>query len=382
MISLLLLLGLLGSTVAHEADEAPPGADTQAAGWSCECDPWNGCGTDDIARVPVASDYVDCPPEKQSPSGCGDFEFDPRAERQPGGACFADGAELRDIVECGGRKDIQFGFCMSGAECREKSANKRLETFVAEPNVFEAQRTGQIPIAQKHYCIDKEIPFPRYTTVDNSETAPVAWLHRDRWPKWGVYDFIPPQRWLHASEHGGFIILYHPCLADKWVRRLQDYAASVPPDDGGNFRFILTPYHDLRRSIAIVTWSGVTYMGCYNEAALDDIYQKQYRRAWEDWGMPGAYDYLWTSWTYSTETLAASCVNTECPQEVDHPVCGSDGRTYPNSCYLKNAQCVRPTLEVAYKGYCGDVQKKSSPTMAVNFENRVGGATCGYGQKC
>ncbi|KAG2515894.1 hypothetical protein JM16_007678 [Phytophthora kernoviae] len=47
-----------------------------------------------------------------------------------------------------------------------------------------------------------------------------------------------------------------------------------------------------------------------------------------------------------------------CQQEfvcltVYKPVCGSDGQTYGNDCELKRAQCTDPTLTLAYTGECG-----------------------------
>lgn len=80
--------------------------------------------------------------------------------------------------------------------------------------------------------------------------------HRPAWPRFGEYTYLPPQRWLHALEvccivqmsllwevsfhkldhfvnisslifqHGGVVMLYHPCAHPLEVERLRRIVTS------------------------------------------------------------------------------------------------------------------------------------------------------------
>ena len=51
------------------------------------------------------------------------------------------------------------------------------------------------------------------------------------------------------------------------------------------------------------------------------------------------------------------CKEPKCPQacpKIYRPVCGSDGKTYPNECVLKVNACVNEeNITVVHEGSCG-----------------------------
>jgi len=266
-----------GTAILHPAD------------WSSSCDPWNGDRPVDVeSDYDPALDAYDnwtCPVSMRSVSGCGDFDKD---TRDVTASCLAsgNGDQVKQLPRCSDVRVIN-------------------QASVLAP--------------QTHVCFQHPIEsYPNYGTVPGMETPPMLGRHRERWAKWGEYEYIPAQRWLHNAEHGGAIFLYHPCLSRQALCELRQYIASRPDDElygqdyntsgrqnAGQFRWILTPYADLRTSVAIATWGHLYMSNCLNEPAMDRFLDTYYRQAWEDYPPDGYYDYLYVS--QEDATVADDC---------------------------------------------------------------------------
>lgn len=93
-----------------------------------------------------------------------------------------------------------------------------------------------------HYCMNETIRY--------SNPIPTFGPHRPVWPRYGEYTYVPAQRWLHTLEHGGVVMLYHPCAHPLEVERLRRLVRSCL------FRHVITPNRHLpiQRPLALVTW--------------------------------------------------------------------------------------------------------------------------------
>lgn len=279
------------SIVNYEGSDvdATDGTIFHAADWAPECDPWktNSMDLESSYSTPYASlngDWV-CPEDWRSMSGCGDFLDDPRGE-----VC----EEEKVLDRCSDQRVI---------------------------------KESQPLVTQFHACVQHPIHYVNdYSTVDNSDTPPMVGRHRERWPAYGEYEFLPKQRWLHAAEHGAMVFLYDSCLSEETLCQLRQYITSVGEklqpdlyelDEGGRaeadkFRYVLSPYKNLRRPIAIVTWGFTFYSSCMNEPAMDAFITKHYRQAWEDWPPHGAYTYLNMGYTRDNH-------DDSCPALTEYP---------------------------------------------------------------
>lgn len=135
------------------------------------------------------------------------------------------------------------------------------------------------------------IDEPEAITYD--DVPPSAGPHRGMWGAWGEYEFMPPQRYIHNLEHGGVALLYHPCAPAEVVDQLRTFAQNRPPDDGGDFRWILTPYPDLPSTIAVAVWGKVYSSHCVDVDEITSFVNEFYRTAPEDVARDGSYDRLW-----------------------------------------------------------------------------------------
>lgn len=94
-------------------------------------------------------------------------------------------------------------------------------------------RAFKIPDAMEfnHVCMN--------TTIKYDYDIPTFGDHRRLWAQWGEYKYVPAQRWMHNLEHGGIVLLYHPCALQSEVQRLRKIVTSCL------YRHIITPSQSL-----------------------------------------------------------------------------------------------------------------------------------------
>ncbi|KAG7198824.1 hypothetical protein KM043_001795 [Ampulex compressa] len=93
-----------------------------------------------------------------------------------------------------------------------------------------------------HKCMNESIQY--------EDDIPIYGTHRPLWPVYGEYRFLPKQRWLHSLEHGGIVMLYHPCANPVEVKALKSLVT------GCLWRHVISPYNllDERRPLALLAW--------------------------------------------------------------------------------------------------------------------------------
>ena len=252
----------------------------QLSDWSDACDPWRGVvfgqkifdpksgnftkkGTSEVVpvqyegnsrRTRETGEKWRCPVKHQSPSGCGDFRADPREQK-----CAVP----------------------TKLSCRWGTGRERRIVRREEPL-----------LPQKHSCVARPIFYDNLNTNTDPNfgnpvgvVPPVNWRHREWWPMFGEYDYIPPQRWLHVAEHGGLVFLYNPCLEPADLCRLRAFIRKMQANmqgPGDAFRFVLTPLKNLFYPYAVVAWGEMYASTCLNEEELSQWVADHYRQAWED----------------------------------------------------------------------------------------------------
>lgn len=131
------------------------------------------------------------------------------------------------------------------------------------------------------------------TAITYTENPPMSGNHRGDWAKFGEYEFLPPQRWLHNLEHGAIAFLYNPCAPGPMVEQLREFARHWDPGDGSRFRWVLTPYQNLPTPIAIVAWRWRAEMSCFDATTAHLFVKAHYLQAPENVGAQGSYELLW-----------------------------------------------------------------------------------------
>ncbi|CAM1313162.1 Uncharacterised protein g6180 [Pycnogonum litorale] len=113
-----------------------------------------------------------------------------------------------------------------------------------------------------HICMYDKIVYNR--------TIPTFGNHRPNWPKYGEYKFVPPQRWLHNVEHGGVILMYHPCVMMSELEKAKTVVVNCI------WKHIITANNLLSslRPITLVTWGHRLEMNKVNEDLMKDFIKK------------------------------------------------------------------------------------------------------------
>ncbi|XP_015121381.1 uncharacterized protein LOC107044130 isoform X2 [Diachasma alloeum] len=114
-----------------------------------------------------------------------------------------------------------------------------------------------------HICMTK--------TIEYDDVIPVYGNHRPVWPVYGEYIFLPNQRWLHSLEHGGLVMLYHPCANPLEVERLKDLVRNCLR------RHVITPYSLMSedRPLALVAWGCRLEMSYVNPKIVQDFIRRK-----------------------------------------------------------------------------------------------------------
>jgi hypothetical protein len=121
------------------------------------------------------------------------------------------------------------------------------------------------------------------TAIDYPDKPPAGGPHRGCWTTWGVHaDPVADDVWVHNLEHGGLVLLYNcadACTAD--VNLLEGFVATHP-------RTLLTPYPEMPRRFAIVSWGYRLGMDTLHEPTLQAFYDRHFNRAPEALELEGS----------------------------------------------------------------------------------------------
>uniref|UniRef100_A0A336MHI8 CSON001827 protein n=1 Tax=Culicoides sonorensis TaxID=179676 RepID=A0A336MHI8_CULSO len=131
-----------------------------------------------------------------------------------------------------------------------------------------------------HICMNE--------TIEYKENIPTYGDHRKLWAAWGEYKFLPKQRWIHNLEHGGIVMLYHPCALQYEVQKLKDIVANCL------YRHIITPYSDLtaERPLALVAWENSVEMSVVSTEIAVSFIRKYALQAPEKLPDQGQYQHM------------------------------------------------------------------------------------------
>lgn len=115
----------------------------------------------------------------------------------------------------------------------------------------------------QHFCMTTKISY--------DHPIPHHGNHRPIWPKFGEYQFVPPQRWLHNIEHGAVVMLYHPCAHPAMVEKLRKLVT------GCIRKHVITPYTNIPedKPLALVAWGCRMLMSSVDEVEVTNFIREK-----------------------------------------------------------------------------------------------------------
>ncbi|XP_055914463.1 uncharacterized protein LOC129947791 [Eupeodes corollae] len=152
-----------------------------------------------------------------------------------------------------------------------------------EPNYATSpiQRETIIPPAYKApvYCQNE--------TIEYEERLPTYGAHRQLYPQYGEYKFLPIQRWMHNLRYGAVVMLYHPCANQMQIEKLRGTLNACL------YRHIITPSTMLlpERPLALLAWGKSLEMSVVDVRTVVDFITSSAKKG-QDKGEPdfGKYD--------------------------------------------------------------------------------------------
>uniref|UniRef100_A0A182IK61 DUF3105 domain-containing protein n=1 Tax=Anopheles atroparvus TaxID=41427 RepID=A0A182IK61_ANOAO len=100
--------------------------------------------------------------------------------------------------------------------------------------------------------------------------------------------YVPPQRWLHNSEHGAVIALYHPCANKQQVELLKQSVKKCL------YRHVITPSQlpSKDRPFALVTWHAILEFSVLERTIVESFIEKYALKGPEQTHRDGQYDHM------------------------------------------------------------------------------------------
>lgn len=130
-----------------------------------------------------------------------------------------------------------------------------------------------------HICMNNTIEY-------SGDQIPTFGPHRAIWPRYGEYNYLPPQRWLHNLEHGAIVMLYHPCAFSFEVERLKQLVKSCL------HRYIISANMNLpaEKPLALLAWGCRLDMSVVHDSTVKNFIKTYALRGPEHLSRDGVYN--------------------------------------------------------------------------------------------